>query len=93
MSILFATPCYGGMVTAQFWKSSVGLQVELHSAGIQNDWLIRWNESLVHRARMGMAAVTMKNAPRLRASFGSPVFTFSEPRPESFAHSRPAVSM
>lgn len=55
-SILFATPCYGGMVTAQHHRSCILTQEELTTQGLANDWLITWNESLVHRGRMEMAA-------------------------------------
>lgn len=30
------------------------LKDALNATGLEHDWLIRWNESLVHRARMGM---------------------------------------
>src|SRR6185503_9611174 len=54
--ILFCTPCYGGMVTAPHFKSCLELRAELHRAGVPHDWLIGWNESLVHRGRMEMTA-------------------------------------
>lgn len=60
-SILFATPCYGGMVTAQHHRSCILLQEELTKAGLANDWLIGWNESLVHRGRMEMAATFLRS--------------------------------
>lgn len=56
MSILFCTPCYGGVVTAQFWKSAMNLRENLYQAGLRHDWNVLWNESLVHRARNQMAA-------------------------------------
>lgn len=55
-SILFATPCYGGQVTAQHFRSCMLLKEELTTQGLPNDWLITWNESLVHRGRMEMVA-------------------------------------
>lgn len=55
-SILFCTPCYGGMAFAPHMKSCLELCRELTEQGIAFDWLLRWNESLVHRARMGMTA-------------------------------------
>jgi hypothetical protein len=54
--ILFATPCYGGMVFAPHFKSAMNLKDELNRQGVEHDWLIGWNESLVHRARMEMTA-------------------------------------
>lgn len=56
MSILFATPCYGGMVTAQHFSSCMTLKEELTRQGIAHDWLIGWNESLITRARNEMTA-------------------------------------
>lgn len=56
MSILFCTPCYGGMITAQHFQSCMNLKEELTRIGLAHDWLIGWNESLVHRARMEMCA-------------------------------------
>lgn len=61
-SILFCTPCYGGGVTAQHWVSSLRLKDELRTAGLEHDWSIGWNESLVHRARMEMTAAFLKSA-------------------------------
>lgn len=56
MSILFATPCYGGMVTAPHFRSCMNTKEELTKQGIAHDWLIGWNESLITRARNEMAA-------------------------------------
>lgn len=56
MSILFCTPCYGGMVTAAHFRSCMNLKEELTRQGIGHDWLIGENESLVHRGRMEMTA-------------------------------------
>jgi hypothetical protein len=56
LSILFATPCYGGMVTAQHFCSCLNLKEELTKNGISHDWLIGTNESLVTRARNEMTA-------------------------------------
>ncbi len=55
-SILFVTPCYGGMVFAPHFQSCMNLKEELTKIGLANDWLIGWNESLIHRGRMEMAA-------------------------------------
>jgi hypothetical protein len=35
-------------------RSCLDTAIELTEQGIDFDWMIRWNESLVHRARMGM---------------------------------------
>jgi len=55
-SILFCTPCFGGQVFAPHMRSCLELTGILTQIGLEYDWLIRWNESLVHRARMGMTA-------------------------------------
>ena len=60
MSILFATPCYGGMVTAAHFRSCLELREELTRGGVEHDWLIQWNESLIQRARNNMAATFLK---------------------------------
>lgn len=60
MSVLFCTPCYGGQVLAPHFKSCLDLSRELTEQNVPYDWLIRWNESLVHRARMGMTAEFLK---------------------------------
>lgn len=54
MSILFCTPCYGGMVFAPHFKSCLELKGVLSSQDICHDWLIGWNESLISRGRMKM---------------------------------------
>lgn len=59
-SILFATPCYGAMVTAPHFRSCLLLKEELTTQGLANDWLITWNESLVHRGRMEMVAAFLR---------------------------------
>jgi hypothetical protein len=59
-SVLFATPCYGGMVFAPHFRSCMNLKEELTRVGLANDWLIGWNESLVHRGRMEMAAAFLR---------------------------------
>lgn len=62
MSILFCTPCYGGMVTAPHFRSCVNAKEELTKAGIAHDWLIGWNESLITRARNEMTATFLKTS-------------------------------
>lgn len=61
-SILFATPCYGGMLTAQHFQSCMNLKEELTRVGLPHDWLIGWNESLVHRARNEMTATFLRSS-------------------------------
>lgn len=56
MSILIGTPCYGGMVTEAYLRSSLALRKEFLAAGIEHDWLTIANESLVQRARNVIAA-------------------------------------
>ncbi len=59
-SILFCTPCYGGMATAAYVRSVLMLRDELDRQGLPHDFNIAENESLVHRARMEMAASFLK---------------------------------
>jgi hypothetical protein len=54
MSILFSTPCYGGMVTTAFLVSCMRLQEELLKVGLEHDFNFGRNESLVTRARNEM---------------------------------------
>jgi hypothetical protein len=54
-SILFCTPCYGGMVLEPHFRSCLQLKEDLTEMGVAHDWLTGKNESLVHRARMEMA--------------------------------------
>ncbi len=53
-SILFATPAYGGMVTAQFLISCLNLRESLYMGDMPHDFLIERNESLITRARNEM---------------------------------------
>lgn len=62
MSILFCTPCYGGMVTAPHFRSCMNLKEDLTKIGLAHDWNIGWNESLVHRARMEMTRVFLETS-------------------------------
>lgn len=59
-SILFCTPCYGGMVLAPHFRSCMNLKEELVRVGLGHDWLIMWNESLIHRGRMEMVSSFLK---------------------------------
>lgn len=60
MSILFATPMYGGQCTEPFSHSKDRTVLELQRVGIEWDWLTERNESLVHRARMEMTATFLR---------------------------------
>lgn len=62
MSILFATPMYGGQCTEPFFHSVMRATIELTKAGVEFDWLTERNESLVHRARMEMTARFLKTS-------------------------------
>lgn len=62
MSILFCTPCYGGLVTAPHFRSCMQLKEDLTNLGIAHDWNIGWNESLVHRARMEMTRAFLETS-------------------------------
>jgi hypothetical protein len=59
-SILFCTPCYGGMATTAYVRSVLMLRDELDRQGMEHDFLIAENESLVHRGRMEIAALFLK---------------------------------
>ncbi len=59
-SILFCTPCYGGMVHEAHFRSCLNLKEELTKLGIAHDWLTGRNESLVTRARNEMTATFLK---------------------------------
>lgn len=56
MSILFCTPCYGGMVHEAHFRSCLNLKESLIQGGLEHDWLTGRNESLVTRARNEMTA-------------------------------------
>jgi hypothetical protein len=60
MSILISTPCYGGVCTTAYMISCMRLQEELIKAGVEHDFNIGRNESLVTRARNEMASWFMK---------------------------------
>lgn len=60
MSILIATPCYAGLVHAQHMQSCLKLARVLDEVGLDHDWHLGWNESLVQRARNSMAALFLQ---------------------------------
>lgn len=51
MSILFATPMYGGQCTSEYFLSCMELQRSLVENGVEHEFLITTNESLIPRAR------------------------------------------
>lgn len=51
MSILIATPMYGGHCTHAYFQSAINLSIELTKANIEFDFLTTANESLIQRAR------------------------------------------
>lgn len=53
-SILFCTPCYGGVSHAQHLLSCLRLKEALEVRGVDHEWLIEANESLITRARNEM---------------------------------------
>ena len=56
MKILFCTPCYGGQVTEQYFRSCLKLRDALFQSGVEHTWLTYRNESLITRARSRMVA-------------------------------------
>jgi len=60
MSILFSTPCYGGMCTTAYMQSLMLLQKDLLEVGLKHDFNFGRNESLIHRARNEMAGWFLK---------------------------------
>jgi hypothetical protein len=61
LSILFATPMYGGFCHERYFQSSLRTAIALTTLGIDFDWLTERNESLVHRARMEMTATFLRS--------------------------------
>lgn len=51
MSVLIATPCYGGMVTEGYLHSYSTLKAHLHQANVEHDFFSLANDSLITRAR------------------------------------------
>lgn len=56
MSILFATPCYGGQMMVPFVQSMVQMTNVAKEVGLSCDWYLMSNESLIQRARNTIAA-------------------------------------
>lgn len=51
MSLLIATPCYGGMCHSAFLESCLSLEATLTQVGLDHSWLFTKNESLITRGR------------------------------------------
>ena len=51
MSIVFSSPMYGGQCTSEFFQSALDLRGALIQSGIDHQWLVTTNESLIPRAR------------------------------------------
>lgn len=60
MSLLIATPMYGGMCTAGYFRSSMALKDVFHVRQFTHDWLETTNESLITRGRDTIAATFLK---------------------------------
>lgn len=60
ISVLFCTPCYGGMATTAFMISCMRLQEDLLRGNVEHDFNFGRNESLVTRARNEMAGWFLK---------------------------------
>lgn len=60
MSILICTPMYGGQCTSAYFQSAMNLKEDLLQAGLDHDWLIGRNESLITRARNALAATFLE---------------------------------
>lgn len=56
MSILFATPCYGGQCTVGYLRSVLALKEQMTAANFGHAFLLTENESLITRARNTSAA-------------------------------------
>jgi hypothetical protein len=82
VSILFCTPCYGGKVDAPFFRSCIDLRGALVEGGIEHDFLIGWNESLIQRARNTQVATFLRDTNFRKLMFLDADIEFS---PESVA--------
>lgn len=56
INLIIGTPMYGGMATANYIRSLLGLQRACDQIGIPFDHLFIWNDALVTRARNMIAA-------------------------------------
>lgn len=62
MSLLIATPMYGGMCHERYFASCMELKESLIHGGMDHDWLTTTNESLITRARNTSAASFLKTS-------------------------------
>lgn len=69
MSILIATPMYGGQCTEAYFKSCIKLQRALFLSNVPHDWLTTSNESLITRGRNTSVATFLKETPFERLMF------------------------
>lgn len=60
MSLLIATPMYGGQCTSRYWRSTVHLENILTRIGLVHTWLETTNESLITRGRNTIATRFLK---------------------------------
>jgi len=51
LSLLIATPMFGGQCTSEYFKSCLDLRGSLVAGKVDHDWLVTTNESLITRAR------------------------------------------
>jgi len=56
LSLLIATPMYAGLCQQPYFASCMALKESLLAAGVDHDWLVTTNESLVTRARNTQAS-------------------------------------
>jgi len=59
--IMFATPCYGGMVTQEYLESQLALKGTLMLIDLKHEHLFIKNESLIPRGRNTCAATFLKS--------------------------------
>lgn len=60
MSVLIATPCYGGQLTLGYFRSAIAIADACRTRGIEYDFLVTEGESLVTRARNNLVATFMR---------------------------------
>lgn len=61
MSILVATPCYGGMLTVAYLRGLFEIVEESANAGVDVNFLVTEGESLVSRARNNLVTTFLKS--------------------------------
>ena len=58
--VVIASPCYGGMCTGHYTQSLLMTGSAFTQAGIQMSAMMMFNESLIQRARNGLAKNFLK---------------------------------